>query len=125
MDLHPTSAAGSHMSPQISQTTNHRKSWSGYALSLFFTAAGLVLLFWAGAQGLLWVCDVPGWHAEPGVLALEAVAGGLTSVFGFLMLVQVSPSIDAEAASAWTLPDQRVFDDDPSPFTTSGNGPDG
>lgn len=99
------------MSPKL-PTTNSRASWSWYLLSLFFTAAGLILLAWAGGQVALWACNVGDGPIDPGVLTLEAIAGGITSVFGFLMLVQVSPSIDAETTSAWNLPDQRIFDDD-------------
>ncbi len=104
------------MSPKLTKTSKQRNTWSGYVLSLFLTAAGLVLLLWTGARAILWVCHF--WDApiDPALLTLEAVAGGLTSVFGFLMLVQVSPSVDAEATSVWLLPDQRVFPDElPSP----------
>ena len=100
------------MSAQIPQTANRRKPWSGYALSLLFTAAGLLIVAWAGGQAVIWVSNAEHGEMEPGVLMLEAIAGGLTSVFGFLMLVQASPSIDAETTSAWNLPEQRTFDDD-------------
>lgn len=106
------SAAGSVMSPKTPTCSKTRASWNRYALSLLFTAAGLLLLAWVGGQAVLWVCQVENGVIEPGVLVLEAITGGLTSVFGFLMLVQVSPSIDAETTSAWNLPDQRTFADD-------------
>lgn len=94
-------------------------------MSLLFTAGGLSLLFLAGAQGVLGACEVPGWQADPTALVVEAVAGGLTSVFGFLMLVQASPSIDAETTSAWTLPDRRTFDDDAVSHNPNAAGPAG
>lgn len=100
------------MSAQIPQTSSRNKPWSAYALSLLLTAAGLLLLAWAGGQAAIWVSNAEHGEMEPGVLVLEAIAGGLTSVFGFLMLVQASPSIDAETTSVWNLPDQRTFDDD-------------
>lgn len=81
-------------------------------MSLLFTAAGLMLLAWAGGQAAIWVSNAEHGEMEPGVLVLEAIAGGLTSVFGFLMLVQASPSIDAETTSVWNLPDQRTFPDE-------------
>jgi hypothetical protein len=100
------------MSPKLSISTNSRASSSRYLLSLFFTAAGLILLAWAGGQVALWVCNVGDAPIDPGVVVLEAIAGGMTSVFGFLMLVQASPSIDTEPTCAWSLPDQRIFADD-------------
>ncbi|HET6425354.1 MAG TPA: hypothetical protein VFG20_16825 [Planctomycetaceae bacterium] len=119
------SVAGSPMSPQIANSGKRRNPWRGYALSLLFTAAGLSLLFLAGAQGVLGACEFPGWQPDPTALVVEAVAGGLTSVFGFLMLVQASPSVDEETTSAWILPDQRTFDDDAATYTPDTAGPAG
>lgn len=98
-----------------SPASRKRSPWIGYVLSLFFTATGLVLILWSGGRGLLLALDVDAHATGVGLatLILEAVAGVLTAVFGFAMLVQATPPIDDETASAWKLPEQRTFDDEP------------
>lgn len=118
----PASAAGPTMSPEmansntieITAASNKRKPWIGYVASLMFTLFGIVMLLWACHAGVMMMVEVPQPAAEVSIatVILEGVAGALTTVFGFAMLVQNTPSIDVETASAWTLPEQRTFDDE-------------
>jgi len=98
-----------------SPVSRQRSPWIGYVTSLFFTATGLVLMLWSGGRGLLLALDIHAHTTEVDLatLILEAIAGVLTAVFGFAMLVQATPPIDDETASAWKLPEQRTFDDEP------------
>ncbi len=91
-----------------------RAAWTGYIVSLMFTTIGLVMMLWAGGRGVLIALNAHAPAAETGLAALilEAIAGALTATFGFAMLVQATPSIDTETTSAWTLPEQRTFEDD-------------
>ncbi len=87
----------------------------GYLAALLFTAVGLAILMWAIGQGALTVLSVPEHADEVSVVALvlEGVTGVLTSLFGFAMLVQATPSVDMESPSVWALPEQRTFEDEP------------
>lgn len=113
------------MSPQIADShvtekatsINKRKPWIGYVASMMFTLFGFAMLLWACHAGVMMMVEAPQPAADVSIAAviLEGVAGALTTVFGFAMLVQNTPSIDAETASVWTLPEQRTFDDEALP----------